>query len=31
LTATGATADFTDSEITVSGTTPPYFYRVIGL
>lgn len=31
LTATGTTADFTDSEITVSSTTPPYFYRVIGL
>ena len=31
LTATGTTADFTDSEITVSSTTPAYFYRVIGL
>jgi hypothetical protein len=31
LTATGTTADFTDNEITVSSTTPPYFYRVIGL
>jgi hypothetical protein len=31
LTATGTTADFTDSEITVSATTPAYFYRVIGL
>ena len=31
LEATGTTADFTDNEITVSSTTPPYFYRVIGL
>jgi len=31
LTATGTTADFTDNEITVSATTPAYFYRVIGL
>ena len=31
LTASGTTADFTDSEITVSSTTPAYFYRVIGL
>ena len=31
LTATGTTADFTDSEITVSSTTPVYFYRIIGL
>jgi hypothetical protein len=31
LEATGTTADFTDNEITVSATTPAYFYRVIGL
>jgi len=31
LSATGTTADFTDDEITVSATTPAYFYRVIGL
>ena len=31
VTATGTTANFTDDEITVSATTPGYFYRVIGL
>ena len=31
LTATGTTADYPDTEITVSSTTPVYFYRIIGL
>jgi len=31
LTAGGTTADYPDTEITVTSTTPPYFYRIIAL
>jgi hypothetical protein len=31
LTASGATSSYEDVEIVVSGATPTYFYRVIGL